>query len=110
MADCEYVPMEVAGHTDSQGREIMNKELSQARADAVVNALLARRVLTSNMRAVGYGEEFPIADNDTEEGREANRRIEFTLREVKRAGQETGEAEVSDGEAARPETTEDTNE
>ena len=110
MADCEYVPMEVAGHTDSQGREIMNKELSQARADAVVNALLARRVLTSNMRAVGYGEEFPIADNDTEEGREANRRIEFTLREVRRAGQETGEAEVSDGEAARPETTEDTNE
>ncbi len=81
MKDCETVPMEVAGHTDSQGREIMNKELSQARADAVVNALLARRILTGNLRAVGYGEEFPVADNDTEEGREANRRIEFSLRD-----------------------------
>ena len=71
--------MEVAGHTDSLGREIMNKELSQARANAVVDALLARRVLTSNLVAVGYGEENPIADNGTEEGREANRRIEFSL-------------------------------
>lgn len=79
MKQCEDVPMEVGGHTDSQGREIMNKELSQARADAVVNALLARRVLTSNLTAVGYGEEKPIADNDSEEGREANRRIEFRL-------------------------------
>ena len=79
MPDCEHAPMEVAGHTDSQGREIMNKELSQARANAVVDALLARRVLTSNLVAVGYGEENPIADNGTEEGREANRRIEFSL-------------------------------
>ncbi len=79
MKECEHVEMEVAGHTDSQGREIMNKELSQARAYAVVNALQARRVLTSNLDPVGYGEELPIADNETEEGREANRRIEFLL-------------------------------
>lgn len=79
MADCEHATMEIAGHTDSQGREIMNKELSQARANAVIDALLARRVLTSNLTAVGYGEEQPIADNETEEGREANRRIEFRL-------------------------------
>ncbi len=76
---CDRVKMEIGGHTDSQGREIMNLNLSQARADAVLGALLARRVLTRNLTAKGYGEEIPIADNGTEEGREANRRIEFKL-------------------------------
>ena len=76
---CPDVAMEIGGYTDSQGREEMNQALSQRRAEAVVSALLARRVLTTNLKAFGYGEEFPIADNDTEEGREANRRIEFSL-------------------------------
>ncbi|SLN62803.1 Peptidoglycan-binding protein ArfA [Pseudoruegeria aquimaris] len=71
--------LEIAGHTDSQGREEMNLNLSQSRADAVLNALMARRVLTSHITAKGYGESVPIADNGTEEGREANRRIEITL-------------------------------
>ena len=79
MKKCQDVPMEVGGHTDSQGREVMNQALSQSRAEAVVNALLARRVLTSNLTAKGYGESQPIADNGTEEGRNANRRIEFKL-------------------------------
>ena len=71
--------MEIAGHTDSQGREEMNQSLSQSRAEAVLQALMARRVLTSNLSAKGYGESRPIADNDTEDGREENRRIEFTI-------------------------------
>ena len=79
MRDCGHVPMEVAGHTDSQGREEMNLALSQSRADAVLTALMARRVLTTNLTARGYGETTPIADNGTEEGREANRRIEFRV-------------------------------
>ncbi len=79
MKQCEEVPMEIGGFTDSQGREEMNKALSQSRAQAVLNALLARRVLTTNLVAHGYGEAYPIADNGTEEGREANRRIEFRL-------------------------------
>ncbi|MEM9969570.1 MAG: OmpA family protein [Pseudomonadota bacterium] len=79
LRDCQSVEIEIGGHTDSQGREIMNEQLSQARADAVLNAIMARRVLTSNLTAKGYGETQPIADNDTEEGREANRRIEFKL-------------------------------
>ncbi|QMU60137.1 MAG: OmpA family protein [Boseongicola sp.] len=79
LRDCQTVKIEISGHTDSQGREIMNQQLSQARADAVLNAIMARRVLTSNLTAKGYGEAAPIADNDTEEGREANRRIEFRL-------------------------------
>ncbi|MGR3757301.1 MAG: OmpA family protein [Tranquillimonas sp.] len=79
MTPCEDVPMEIGGYTDSQGRESMNLDLSQSRADAVLAALMARRVLTANLTARGYGEENPIADNGTEEGREANRRIEFRL-------------------------------
>jgi OOP family OmpA-OmpF porin len=57
----------------------MNQELSQSRADSVLNELRARRVLTGSFTAKGYGETRPIQDNDTEAGREANRRIEFRL-------------------------------
>ncbi|MGH1578239.1 OmpA family protein [Planktotalea sp.] len=71
--------MEISGHTDSQGRESMNLELSQTRAQAVLSALRDRRVLTSRFAAQGFGEANPIADNGTAEGREANRRIEFKV-------------------------------
>ena len=76
---CGNIRMEIGGHTDSQGREVMNQQLSQARARAVLEALRARRVLTGNITAKGYGESAPIADNGTESGREENRRIEFKL-------------------------------
>jgi OOP family OmpA-OmpF porin len=76
---CGPIRMEIQGHTDSQGRESMNLELSQARANSVLNELRARRVRTTNLTAVGYGEDRPIQPNDSEEGREANRRIEFWL-------------------------------
>ncbi|MCG7493436.1 OmpA family protein [Thalassobius sp. Cn5-15] len=75
----EDLKFEIGGHTDSQGRESMNQALSQARAAAVLSGLRERRLLTSAYRAVGYGESQPIADNGTEDGREANRRIEFKL-------------------------------
>ncbi|MGH1353868.1 MAG: OmpA family protein [Thalassovita sp.] len=76
---CEELKMEVGGHTDSQGREGMNQALSQRRAQAVLNALRERQVLTASFSAKGYGEAQPIADNDTAEGRDANRRIEIKL-------------------------------
>lgn len=76
---CGDIPLEIQGHTDSQGREEMNLSLSQTRAQSVLNELRARRVLTASYTAVGYGETDPIADNDSQEGREANRRIEFKL-------------------------------
>ena len=79
LKECGAIRMEIGGHTDSQGREVMNQQLSQARAQAVLNELRARRVLTSAITAKGYGESTPIADNDTEAGREANRRIEFRV-------------------------------
>ncbi len=79
LRECEGIRVEISGHTDSQGRETMNQRLSQARADAVLNAILARRVLGTGLVAKGYGESRPVATNDTAEGREANRRIEFRL-------------------------------
>lgn len=79
LRDCQGVPIEIGGHTDSQGRETMNLQLSQARADAVLNAIMGRRVLIGSLTAKGYGETKPVADNGSEEGRELNRRIEFRL-------------------------------
>ncbi|WP_411892069.1 OmpA family protein [Yoonia sp. SDW83-1] len=76
---CGDLRIRVAGYTDSQGREEMNLNLSQQRAESVLTALRARRVPVSTFDAIGFGEADPIADNDTEEGREANRRIEFSL-------------------------------
>ena len=76
---CGDLPLEIQGHTDSQGRESMNLALSQSRAESVLNELRARRVLTGSFNAQGYGEATPIADNKTEAGRESNRRIEFKL-------------------------------
>lgn len=76
---CGPLRIEIGGHTDSQGREVMNQELSQDRADAVVAELRNRRVVTGGFVATGFGEEQPIGDNGTEAGREQNRRIEFNL-------------------------------
>jgi OOP family OmpA-OmpF porin len=76
---CGDLNLEIQGYTDSQGREEMNLALSQSRAQSVLNELRARRVITGSFVAKGYGEENPIADNGTEAGREANRRIEFRL-------------------------------
>lgn len=76
---CNHAAFEVGGHTDSQGREEMNRNLSQNRADAVVDALLAQNMLLGDLTAIGYGEIQPIGDNETEDGRQMNRRIEFRL-------------------------------
>jgi OmpA-OmpF porin, OOP family len=76
---CGPVRLEVGGYTDSQGSEEGNRALSQARAEAVVLGLQGRQTDIDGMVAKGYGEADPIADNGTEAGREANRRIEFKL-------------------------------
>ena len=76
---CLEAPIEIGGHTDSQGREEMNLDLSKGRAEAVLTALRGARVKLKSLTAEGYGETQPIADNGTEEGREGNRRIEFRL-------------------------------
>jgi outer membrane protein OmpA-like peptidoglycan-associated protein len=69
----------IEGHTDSDGKAKYNKKLSQQRADAVKEFLVKAGIDESRMEAVGYGEEQPIASNDTDEGKEQNRRVEFNI-------------------------------
>jgi len=71
------VRIEIQGHTDNQGKPAANQDLSERRAKSVVGYLATKGVSTSRMRAVGYGQDVPIADNRTPEGREQNRRIEM---------------------------------
>ena len=68
--------IEISGHTDNVGGNKKNKRLSQQRADAVRDYLVAKGIDASRIQAVGYGDERPIAGNDTPEGRQQNRRIE----------------------------------
>ncbi len=69
----------IEGHTDSVGSARKNKKLSKERAGAVVTFLGEAGVESERMAAVGQGAENPIADNETEEGRDQNRRVEFNI-------------------------------
>ena len=71
--------IEVGGHTDSQGAAGYNKQLSERRSQAVRQYLIGKGVAADHLSARGYGEERPVADNGTEEGRSLNRRVELTV-------------------------------
>lgn len=71
--------IEVSGHSDNLGSEAVNQQLSEQRARTVVNYLVAHGVTTDRLTFAGYGGSRPIAPNDTEEGRQANRRVEFKV-------------------------------
>ena len=71
------IRVQVTGHTDSQGEDVYNKDLSQRRAASVVNYLVGNGVASDNLQAAGFGEEQPVADNGTAEGRAKNRRVEL---------------------------------
>lgn len=71
--------IEVLGHTDNQGGVAYNQSLSERRAQAVVQYLADRGVEPSRIRATGRGEHNPVARNDTAEGRQRNRRVEFFI-------------------------------
>jgi len=76
---CPESNFEIAGHTDSTGNLNFNMELSQQRSQSVADHLTNLGLKVERFSAVGYGPNHPIADNNTEEGREQNRRIEFVL-------------------------------
>jgi OOP family OmpA-OmpF porin len=79
LARCPGVRFEIGGHTDDRGRESMNRELSERRAEAVLAALEAMEIEGIALTARGYGPDQPVADNGTQAGRAQNRRIAFTL-------------------------------
>ena len=71
--------MEIGGNTDNTGKPDANMKLSQKRADAVKAYLIKKKVDESRLTAVGFGQDQPIADNATKEGRAKNRRVEFKV-------------------------------
>jgi len=71
--------IEIAGHTDNVGNSDLNKKLSQQRAEAVVEFLEGQGVKGNRLKAVGHGQEKPIADNKNTQGRQKNRRVEFNI-------------------------------
>ncbi|MDG5800574.1 OmpA family protein [Marinilabiliaceae bacterium ANBcel2] len=85
MNDYPYIDVEILSHTDNIGDIEYNKELSQIRADRVVEYLVSRGIDSDRVTGVGYGETRPVADNqhadgsDNTEGRERNRRTEFRI-------------------------------
>jgi outer membrane protein OmpA-like peptidoglycan-associated protein len=72
------VRIEISGHTDNVGNPKTNKTLSQKRAGACRDYLISKGVDGARVQAVGYGDERPAAPNDSEDGRQKNRRIEAT--------------------------------
>lgn len=74
--DIDYI-IEVQGHTDSIGSDKYNKVLSQKRAEAVVKYMVQKGMNANKLKAVGYGESKPVADNGTKKGRAQNRRTTF---------------------------------
>ena len=77
--DVPTLKIEISGHTDSKGADDYNKKLSQRRAKSVTDYLIGKGIASDRLRSAGYGEEKPIATNDTDEGRQLNRRTEFEI-------------------------------
>jgi outer membrane protein OmpA-like peptidoglycan-associated protein len=78
--------IEVAGHTDSSGSDQYNQALSQRRAQSVAGYLSSHGVKSQRLITVGAGESHPVASNDNEQGRAANRRVELTIVPITKEG------------------------
>lgn len=75
------IKVEIAGHTDSTGKAESNRALSQKRAEAVRQYLITGGVAADQVSAKGYGPDEPVASNDTDAGRAANRRVELRVKQ-----------------------------
>jgi outer membrane protein OmpA-like peptidoglycan-associated protein len=78
----EFTKLGVQGHTDNRGAPGYNKRLSQQRANSVMKWLTDHGIAKARLSAAGFGLEKPIDSNDTDEGRQNNRRVEFHILEV----------------------------
>ncbi len=81
MKDVPSLKIEISGHTDNTGSAKLNNQLSQDRAQAVVNYLKSKGISASRMTAKGYGSSQPVASNNSAAGRQQNRRTEFEIKE-----------------------------
>lgn len=79
LSDMPTLKIEISGHTDSKGSADLNQKLSEARAKAVVDYLIKAGIPSDRLTYKGYGKEQPVASNESEEGRQLNRRTEFTV-------------------------------
>ena len=79
MKELPNLKVELSGHTDNTGSEVLNNRLSQKRAEAVVEYLISKAIDKEKLTAKGYGSTTPIDSNETLEGRQNNRRTEFEI-------------------------------
>ncbi|MGQ9425980.1 OmpA family protein [Gilvimarinus sp. F26214L] len=79
LKEFDQTAIKVSGHTDSTGSDRYNQTLSEERASSVRSYLLGRGIVAGRVQAVGYGERYPVASNDSEAGRQQNRRVELEL-------------------------------
>lgn len=79
LAEYDKTKILIAGHTDSTGSEELNQTLSERRAEAIKNILLAQGVAAERLTTVGFGESAPVAENNTNYGRQLNRRVEIKV-------------------------------
>ena len=77
---CPTASIEINGHTDGDGDDAANQALSEKRAQSVVDFLVKAGLPADRFKATGYGSSQPVADNDSEEGKARNRRIDFLVR------------------------------
>lgn len=73
------IKVELSGHTDARGSDVYNLRLSDKRAASVLKYLVGKGIAADRMTSIGYGETKPVADNETDAGRELNRRVELKI-------------------------------
>lgn len=86
LTEFDQTAIDITGHTDSSGSLATNQTLSEQRADSVKYALQSGGVAVGRIHSSGKGPRFPVASNNTPEGKQANRRVELTLLPLEGAG------------------------
>lgn len=100
--DCRAPKIAITGHTDATGKESWNLQVSRARAQAVAAHLIASGVAAERLIVAGVGSQHPLAENDTVQGRERNRRIEIELRWRQTPNNSTSNTKVAPGGITLP--------
>jgi len=90
----------IEGHTDNVGKKAKNKKLSETRAESVIGYLDTAGVVRARMSGVGYADDRPVGDNKTEEGRQANRRVEIQISANEKLQQQQQQAQQQQGQQA----------